>query len=50
MFQSSNEMIFQMKEDVKDRIFDPSKKEEFLKLREVITCTYEYVVIRDLQK
>jgi hypothetical protein len=50
MFQSSNEMIFQMKEDVKDRIFDPSKKEEFLKLREVITCTYEYVVIGDLQK
>ena len=50
MFQSSNEMLFQMKEDVKDRIFDPSKKEEFLKLREIITCTYEYVVIKDLQK
>ncbi len=50
MFQSSNEMIFQMKEDVKDRIFDPSKKEEFLKLREVIAWTYEYDVIGDLQK
>ena len=50
MFQSSPEMIFQMKEDVKERIFDPSKKEEFLKLREVIACTYEYDVIGDLQK
>ena len=50
MFQSSNEMIFQMKEDVKDRIFDPSKKEEFLQLKEIITCTYEYFVIRDLPK
>jgi hypothetical protein len=50
MFQSSNEMIFQMKEDVKDRIFDPSKKEEFLHLKEIITCTYEYVVTSNLQK
>jgi hypothetical protein len=49
MFQSSPELIFQMKEDVKDRIYDPSKKEEFLKLQDIITCTYEYVVTRDLQ-
>jgi hypothetical protein len=29
-----------MKEDVKERIFDPSKKEEFLKLKEMVNCTY----------
>ena len=39
-----------MKQDVKDGIFNPNKKEEFLKLKEIITCTYEYVVTRDLQK
>jgi hypothetical protein len=39
-----------MNEDVKDRIFDPRKKEEFLQLKEIITCTYEYFVIRDLPK
>ena len=36
-----------MKEDVKERIFDLSKKEEFLKLKECILCTYEYVVIKN---
>ena len=50
MFQSSNEMIFQMKEDVKDRIFGPNNKEEFLKLKEIITCTYEYIVFNDIIK
>ena len=37
-----------MKEDAKERIFDPSKKEEFLLLKEIISCTYEYVVTKDL--
>jgi hypothetical protein len=29
-----------MKEDVKERIYDPSKKEEFLRLKEIILVTY----------
>ena len=40
MFESNKEMIFELKEDVKERIFDPSKKEEFLKLKEIVLCTY----------
>jgi hypothetical protein len=39
-----------MKEDVKERVFDPNNIEEFLKLKEIITCAYEYEVIKDLQK
>ena len=39
-----------MKEDAKERIYDFSKKEEFLFLKEIITCTYEYTVTKDLQK
>jgi hypothetical protein len=39
-----------MKEDVKERVYNPKNKEEFLMLKEIITCTYEYVVIKDFQK
>lgn len=39
-----------MKEDAKERIFDQTKKEVFLLLKEIIYCNYEYVVTKDLQK
>jgi hypothetical protein len=39
-----------MEEDVKERVYNPKNKEEFLMLKEIITCTYEYAVIKDLQK
>ena len=48
MFMSSNEIIFQMKEDAKKRIFDSKIKEEFLNIKQIITCSYEYTVINDL--
>jgi hypothetical protein len=37
-----------MKENAKERIFDQTKKEEFLLLKEIISCTYEYIVTKDL--
>jgi hypothetical protein len=39
-----------MIEDVKERVYNPKNKEEFLMLKEIITCTYEYVITKDLQK
>lgn len=38
-------MIFYLKEDIRERIFDPMKKEEYLKLQELIECTYSYFII-----
>ena len=44
-------MIFNLKEDVRERIFDPLKTEEYIKLQELIECTYTYYIISDdLQK
>ena len=48
MFKSNDDMIFQLKEDLKERIFDTSNKEEFLSLKEIILCTYEYIVNQNL--
>ena len=45
IFGSNNEMKFQLKEDIKDRIFDTNNKEEYLKLQELIECTYTYFAI-----
>ena len=32
IYGSNNEMIFNLKEDVRERIFDPLKPEEYIKL------------------
>jgi hypothetical protein len=40
-------MIFNLKEDVGERIFDPLKSEEYIKLKELIECTYTYFIISD---
>ncbi len=40
-------MLLNLKEDVRERIFDPPKAEEFIKLQELIECTYTYFIISD---
>lgn len=45
MFGSNNEMISLLKEDVKERIFDVNKPEKYLKLKELVECTYTYFIV-----
>ena len=47
IFGSDNEMIFNLKEDVGERIFDPKKEEKYIKLQELFKFTYTYYIISE---
>ena len=40
----NNEMIMQIPDDPKERIFDENKKEIFLELKNLFLCDYAYKV------
>jgi hypothetical protein len=46
MFGSDNEMIFNLREDVGERIFD-KKEEKYIKLQELFKFTYTYYIISE---
>ena len=48
LFQFNNEMIMQIPDDPKERIFDENKKEIFLYLKSIFLCDYTYKVSQDL--
>lgn len=37
-------MLYQIKESPKERLFDESKTEKFLHLKELIICNYTYLI------
>jgi hypothetical protein len=50
LFKFNNEMLFQMHEDPKIRIFNPQHEEKYFKVKELIHCNFKYMIIDDPKK